>query len=48
MICPKRLKFIYKSTSSPLSKTALGPHPASYPMGTRDSLPGGKVAGARS
>jgi hypothetical protein len=23
-----------------------GAHPASYPMGTRGSLPGGKVAGA--
>jgi hypothetical protein len=22
-------------------------HPASYPMGTRDSIPGGKAAGAR-
>jgi hypothetical protein len=25
-----------------------GPHPASYPMGTRGSLPGGKAAGACS
>jgi hypothetical protein len=25
-----------------------GAHPASYPMGTRGSFPGGKAAGARS
>jgi hypothetical protein len=25
-----------------------GTHPASYPMGTRGSFPGGKAAGARS
>jgi len=25
-----------------------GSHPASYPMGTRDSFPGGKVAGTWS
>jgi hypothetical protein len=25
-----------------------GAHPASYPMGTRDSFPGGKAAGAWS
>jgi hypothetical protein len=27
-------------------QTDSGAHPASYPMGTRDSFPGGKVAGA--
>jgi hypothetical protein len=28
------------------SRTVLGAHPASYPMGTRGSFPGGKAAGA--
>jgi hypothetical protein len=28
------------------SRTALGPHPASYPMSTRGYFPGGKAAGA--
>jgi hypothetical protein len=27
-------------------QTGSGAHPASYPMGTGDSLPGGKAAGA--
>jgi hypothetical protein len=27
-------------------QTGSGAHPASYPMGTRDSFPGSKVAGA--
>jgi hypothetical protein len=27
-------------------QTGSGAHPASYPMGTRGSVPGGKVAGA--
>jgi hypothetical protein len=29
-------------------QTGSGAHPASYPMGTRGSFPGGKAAGARS
>jgi hypothetical protein len=27
-------------------KTGSGAHPASYPIGARDSVPGGKAAGA--
>jgi hypothetical protein len=30
------------------SRTTLGAHPVSYPMGTRGSFPGGKAAGAWS
>jgi hypothetical protein len=34
--------FLFSTASRP----AIGAHPASYPMGTRDSFPGDKAAGA--